>query len=187
MPSKSKLGTRIKRFRLDQGLTLKDVEANARVSATHVSEIERGLTSPTVGALAKIARAMGTDPSYFLDTSPVAAVSVVKKNSRRVLTYENWHARIHCLSGGIDNGQMSFLEMEIEPGGMGHTMEPMTGSGEELIHVLKGVTEIQVGADRHLLKEGDSIHFRSTHPHTIRNIGDGMVSIMWVASPAFHL
>ena len=44
MPSKQELGERIKRFRLERNLTLKEVEVKAKVSATHVSEIERGMT-----------------------------------------------------------------------------------------------------------------------------------------------
>ena len=76
MPSKEELGERIKRFRLDRNLTLKEVELKAKVSATHVSEIERGMTSPTIGALTKIARAMGTEPSYFLESDPYPPVSL---------------------------------------------------------------------------------------------------------------
>ena len=56
METRNEIGSRIKQFRLAKGLTLKDIELRAKVSATHVSEIERGMTSPTVGALAKIER-----------------------------------------------------------------------------------------------------------------------------------
>ena len=186
MLSKQKLGERIKRFRLDRSLTLKEVELRAKVSATHVSEIERGMTSPTVGALAKIARAMGTEPSYLLQSDAYPSVSVVRKAERRVLAYDNWRARIHCLSEGIRGARMSFLEVELEPGIAGD-VDPMTHNGEEFIHILQGVVEIRVGGDRHLLKKGDSIHFRSREPHTMKNIGDGQARLMWIASPPFYL
>jgi transcriptional regulator with XRE-family HTH domain len=186
MPSKQELGERIKRFRLGRSLTLKEVELKANVSATHVSEIERGMTSPTVGALAKIARAMGTEPSYFLQSDAYPSVSVVCKAERRVFTYDNWRAKINCLSDGISGAQMSFLEVELEPG-LAQDMDPMTHNGEEFIHILKGVVEIRVGDNRHLLKEGDSIHFRSREPHAMKNIGDGPARMMWVASPPFYL
>jgi uncharacterized cupin superfamily protein len=81
---------------------------------------------------------------------------------------------------------MSFLEVELEAG-LNRSLDPLSHTGEELIHILKGVVEIHVGVDRHLLKEGDSIHFRSKEPHTIRNIGDGQARILWVASPPFLL
>ena len=51
------LGRRIRRIRQEKSLTLKQIEAKVGVSATHISEIERGKTSPTIGALEKIAAA----------------------------------------------------------------------------------------------------------------------------------
>jgi len=79
MEEKNQIGARIKQFRLSKGLTLKDIELKANVSATHVSEIERGMTSPTVGALAKIAHAMGTDVAYFVEKKNVSMTTVVHK------------------------------------------------------------------------------------------------------------
>ena len=51
------VGRRIKQYRQKYNLTLKEIEARVNVSATHVSEIERGKTSPTIGALSRIAQA----------------------------------------------------------------------------------------------------------------------------------
>jgi quercetin dioxygenase-like cupin family protein len=136
--------------------------------------------------MTKIARALGTEPSYFLQNDPYPTCSIVRNTDRRVLEYTDWGARIHCLSNGIRKASMSFLEVELETGLSGD-FSPITHNGEELIHILKGVVEIRVGEDRHLLKEGDSIHFQSRQPHTIRNIGDGLSRILWVASPPFYL
>jgi transcriptional regulator with XRE-family HTH domain len=186
MPNKRELGERIKRFRLERNLTLKDVELKAKVSATHVSEIERGMTSPTVGALTKIAKALGSEPSYFLGSNKLSPISVVRKDQRKVLAYENWGARINCLSKGIRRTMMSFLELELDPGNR-EDLEPLTHTGEEFIHIIKGVVEIFVGLERHRLKDGDSIHFKSDEPHTIRNIGDGQARLLWASLPPFHL
>ena len=65
--SNIELGRRIKQLRLSQGFTLKDIESKVGVSATHVSEIERGKTSPTVGALSRIAEALEVNPSFLVD------------------------------------------------------------------------------------------------------------------------
>jgi transcriptional regulator with XRE-family HTH domain len=186
MPSKQELGERIKRFRLERSLTLKEVELKAKVSATHVSEIERGMTSPTVGALRKIARALGTEPAYFLQNDAYPSVSVVRAAERKVFGYKDWGATIMRLCDGISNARMSFLEAEFQPG-VTQTITPLRHTGEELVHILKGVVEIAIGPDRHLLKEGDSIHFQAKEPHTIRNIGDAQARVLWVASPPFLL
>ena len=59
MLDKAELGSRIKKTREAKHLTLKSIEASAGISATHISEIERGKTSPTLGALLRIAGALG--------------------------------------------------------------------------------------------------------------------------------
>jgi transcriptional regulator with XRE-family HTH domain len=186
MPDHLELGERIKRFRLWRNLTLKEVELKAKVSATHISEIERGMTSPTVGALSKIARALGTEPSYFLQSDVTPPVSIVRRDHRRGLDDAKWGATLNRLCSGIRGSEMSFLEIEMEPGRDGK-IEPIIHSGEEFVYVMKGVVEIYIGLDRHLLKEGDSLHFRLNEPHTIRNIGDGTARLLWATLPPFCL
>ena len=53
---KGEIGRRIRAVRRERGLTLRQVAAAAALSATHISEIERGHTTPTVGALLRVAR-----------------------------------------------------------------------------------------------------------------------------------
>jgi transcriptional regulator with XRE-family HTH domain len=186
MPDKLELGERLKRFRLGRNLTLKEVELKAKVSATHISEIERGMTSPTVGALTKIARALGSEPSYFLQSDESAPVSVVRRQNRRVFTDELWGARLHRLCVGIRGSEMSFLIVELEPG-RNEKVQTIAHNGEEFVHVLRGVIEVYLGLDRHLIKEGDSLHFRTYEPYSVRNIGDGPAKMLWVTLPPFCL
>jgi transcriptional regulator with XRE-family HTH domain len=103
MEEKNKIGARIKQFRLSKGLTLKDIEIRANVSATHVSEIERGMTSPTVGALAKIAHAMGTDVAYFVEKRNVSKTTVVHKPERKKMQFKEWGATYYSLTKDIPN------------------------------------------------------------------------------------
>jgi transcriptional regulator with XRE-family HTH domain len=186
VPTKRQLGARIKHARLEQNLTLKDVEQRARVSATHISEIERGMTSPTIGALSKIAGALGAEASFFLQDKTVHRSAVVRRADRQILTDDNRGLRIHRLSGGVGNAKMSFLEIELN-GNAPQVPAPMRHDGESLVHVLGGMVEIQIGEDRHLLKEGDSIHFHSRRPHAVRNIGDTPARVLWVAAPPIYL
>ena len=62
------LGRRIRKLRLERRMTLKQVEHSCGLSATHLSEIERGRTSPTIGALVRIARALEKDASFFIES-----------------------------------------------------------------------------------------------------------------------
>ncbi|MBN1163825.1 MAG: helix-turn-helix transcriptional regulator [Candidatus Krumholzibacteriota bacterium] len=186
MHDKNEIGACIKNFRLSKGLTLKDIEVRAKVSATHVSEIERGMTSPTVGALAKIAEAMGTDVSYFVEKRNLRKVSVVSKKKRKAMQFMDWGATYYSLTKDLPNPKISFLEVELEPG-IARPEETSTHEGEEFALVTKGVMEIIIGGDKFILKEGDSIHYKADKPHAMRNIGDARCRAIWVTLPPYSL
>ncbi len=186
METRNEIGSRIKQFRLARSLTLKDIELRAKVSATHVSEIERGMTSPTVGALAKIAKAMGTDVAYFVEKRNVSNISVVRKNERRTMQFKDWGATYFSLTKDLPHPKISFLEVELEPG-IARPEETSTHDGEEFALVTKGVMEIIIGEEKYILKEGDSIHYKANKPHAMRNIGDARCRAIWVTLPPFSL
>ena len=61
MITKEALGKRVRDVRTRGKMTLKIVEGRSGLSSTHISEIERGMTSPTIGALIRIAHALGKE------------------------------------------------------------------------------------------------------------------------------
>ncbi len=88
MITKEDLGNRIRLVRKQRTFTLKDLERVSGFSATHISEIERGKTSPTIGALVKIAKALGKETSYFLEEEQLSEIAVVRRNERQALPEE---------------------------------------------------------------------------------------------------
>src|SRR5436309_4807248 len=81
------LGRRIRMLRISRGLTLKELEERGGISATHVSEIERGKASPTIGALGRIARALGLRPATLVEPHMLPEVAVTRaaeRHARRV-------------------------------------------------------------------------------------------------------
>jgi transcriptional regulator with XRE-family HTH domain len=181
MPDKMELGERIKQFRLDQSLTLKDVEKRAKVSATHVSEIERGMTSPTVGALEKIANALGTEPEYFLQRDPSPDVSVVRRGERRSLVDEAWGATLNRLCTGVRVSEISLLEITLKPGFDAN--RPADLHAEIFVHVRDGEIEITIDNVIYPLGAGDNLHFRGDINYTVRNILDKTARFIWVTLP----
>src|SRR5687768_16262021 len=75
---KGEIGRHLRAVRRERGLTLRQVAAAAHLSATHISEMERGHTTPTVGALLKVAQALGKEPHFFLETERLPEVSIVR-------------------------------------------------------------------------------------------------------------
>lgn len=175
------LGERIKKLRLAQNLTLKELEAKAGVSATHLSEIERGLSSPTVGSLARVARALGEDPALLVSERAGARLAVVRRANRRTL--ESGGTRLHALGSPIDGAEMSLVELELPEGES--DFAPAVGGSEELVLVLAGEMEIRVDDVTHVLAEGDAVHYRPLGNRVMH--ARTSARVLWIVLPAVTL
>ena len=174
------LGERIKKLRLAQNLTLKELEAKAGVSATHLSEIERGLSSPTVGAVARVARALGEDPALLVYDRTGPRHAVVRRANRRTLA--SGSTRLHALGSPIEGAEMSLVELELAPEG---DFAPMLTGGEEIILVLSGEVEVRLNDMTHQLAEGDALHCRASEDRLLR--ARQAARVLWIVLPAVTL
>jgi transcriptional regulator with XRE-family HTH domain len=177
----TELGERIKQLRLAQDLTLKQVGEKAKVSATHLSEIERGMTSPTVGALVRIAHALGEEAAKLVDGDPVPAVAFVRRSERR--TWTSGSLVVSSLSPAIDAHEISILEIVLADG---QSVSVPGENGEALAVVLEGEVEVELAGRRHVLKQNDALHFHLQDPHTLQS-GAAGARLLWVTRPALTI
>jgi len=174
------LGERIKECRQRQELTLKAIEARAGVSATHISEIERGKTSPTVGALAKIATALGKDITYFLEREVRADVSRQTAESRAEAWVEREGFRYASLTTGVPGGHLGAYSVELEA----DARWPLGGTDEanHMYFVRAGRVLCMVDGVEHVLEEGDSVHIGPGADYSLRNADDRPAQMLLLGS-----
>ena len=55
--------------------------------------------------------------------------------------------------------------------------------GQEFVLVLKGSMEITLADKSYRLKQGDSIYFNSSTPHSFKNLHKGQTQVIWVVTP----
>jgi transcriptional regulator with XRE-family HTH domain len=180
MPSKVDLGKRIRGERVRRSLTLKDVEKRSGVSATHISQIERGITWPTVKALGMIAGALERHSSFFLEDVELPEVCVHSGNGTKAILSERPRLVMNPLTTGIPGGKLHFYLMVADPAN-GDKEFPFVHQheGDECGRVLSGTIEVKVGDDVFVLQKGEAIHFKGTLLHGIRNIGNGPSESIW--------
>lgn len=68
MEQLTKLGAKIREARQRQNLTLRDIADQVGLTVSHISQMERGLTNPSVSALLSIAGALGLPMEYFFSS-----------------------------------------------------------------------------------------------------------------------
>ncbi len=181
-PSPAELGRRIKLLRVARGLTLKELEDRGGISATHVSEIERGKASPTVGALDRIARALGVRPSSLIEPRVLPELALSKPVQRRERKISWAGVSFEPLTEPIMGCNVGAYLMQIPPGErdgrLAHVHE-----GEEWVMSLEGVLEIQVEGKSHVLREGDSLHFWGHRYHSYANLGNAPALLLVACRP----
>ena len=175
------LGKRIKQLRLAQSFTLKDIESKVGVSATHVSEIERGKTSPTVGALSKIAFALQVNPSFLVDLPVGDDISQTKSDERYKLVGARNGAEWEILTGERPFAELSLFMLNLAPEKVPLQQKPRMG--DTFFYVVEGVLQIELGDERIVLRKGDSIHFKASRPAKLLNMGDAPCQVFWAAWP----
>jgi transcriptional regulator with XRE-family HTH domain len=161
MVTKELVGTRIRQARLGQRKTLKDVEAASGFSSTHISEIERGRTSPTIGALIRIADALDKDPGFFIEERELDEVCITSPENRPTLTPGlglNGHgAGIESLTRGILGGRLLAFEINLEPGAEA-SVQNLPETGDFCLLCAEGDCSIKAGGEVVPFPMGSSLH-----------------------------
>ncbi len=181
---KKLVGRKLKATRLKSDMTIQELAARSRVSSNMISRIERGLTTPSVEILMKLAGAFGMSINYFVEEAEkgMTVVQTRKGGGEPVFFFEDKH-QITSLTAGIRDPSFSVFFDTLEEGvssgegGMVHT-------GEEFAQVQQGRVEFTVGGDTYLLEVGDSLVFKASIPHRWRNMHAGKTIVLWVVSPA---
>jgi transcriptional regulator with XRE-family HTH domain len=180
------LGPQIRDLRRERGLTLAQLAEAAGLSIGHLSQVERGLSTPTIRQLQAVGAALGVRIGWFFRpvepaSPPDPGAVVVRASARKRLRYDGLGMTDFLLTPGLE-GRLELLLCTLEPGA-GSGEEPYSHEGEEAGIVLEGALELWVEAEHHLLGRGDSFAFASTRPHRYRNPGEVTTTVVWAITP----
>jgi transcriptional regulator with XRE-family HTH domain len=187
------IGDRLRVERTRAGISQRELARRLGLSASLISQLESGMSKPSVGTLYAIVTELdlsldsllrGDDQGLRGRTGTGSAI----QDGRRPLVHPHERQAIDLASGvrweqltadkedGVD-----FLHAIYEVGGASTPDESlMRHHGREYGYVISGRMGIQLGFDRYELEPGDSIAFDSTEPHRLFNIGDEPVHAIWM-------
>jgi transcriptional regulator with XRE-family HTH domain len=169
---------RIRKLRIDRGMTIAELADTAEVSTALISQVERGLTDPSLATLRQIARVLSVPLFDLFETSSTESpVTVIRRGQESTITSPNGDASYARKS--VAHGQIEVLRGELRPGGVSHA-EPWSHPAEECVIVVNGKLLVEVDGATHRLEEGDSCYFDSRLPHRLINDTE-QVSVFLVA------
>ncbi|WGD28347.1 cupin domain-containing protein [Ancylobacter sp. WKF20] len=177
------VGRRIKALRLSSGLTLTQLSEKTGLSIGTLSQIERGLTSPTVRTLFGLGTALGVSPAWLLDPAASGGGDdpFVTRSGRGQLLINNRGLEKIIITPPAASRLKAFL-VNLDPGASSGD-EPYSHHGQEVGYVVSGSMELEIGDKSYVLNAGDCFAFDSDIAHRFSNSGSKVASILWVNAP----
>lgn len=179
------LGQQLRVLRKGRGLSLIELADRTGLSIGNISQIERGVSSPSVRSLKKLGEALQIsvgDLFQETDLPPATEINyIVRKKTRPLLKLGATGVQKELLTPTTP-GALQMLMVTIKPGGSSGP-DHYTHRGEESGLVLSGAMELWIEDECFILKEGDTFRFKSTQPHRFANAGAKTATVLWVTTP----
>jgi transcriptional regulator with XRE-family HTH domain len=192
------LGPRLRLVRSSRQLSVRELARRVGCSASLISQIERGVSVPSVGVLYSLATELGSSLDYLLfgsgagpdaDAAPAAMPDPQAAEPPPAIVQRGCDRRIIDLASGVrwerltpqSEAMTDFLEVIYSPGG--HSTDerrPLRHDGREYGLVISGTLTANVGFESYELGPRDSIAFDSSTPHEYLNKTGDVVRAIWV-------
>jgi transcriptional regulator with XRE-family HTH domain len=174
------LGAKIRELRQGRELSLARVAEACGISTSLLSQVERGVVSPSLQTLHSIGQYFAVPMfAFFEEDTPREAV--VRRSERRKLAFPSSQVTYELVTPDLQR-QLEVLEMELDAGqetfdcGMSH-------AGEECVVVLEGTVTAFVGERVYDLAEGDSVYLDASVPHRYKNRTKRRARLLSVITP----
>lgn len=182
------VGSQLRQHRRSMKLTLNELSQRASLSVGLLSQIERGITSPSLKSLHLICDALNFPVGWLFDqtsdSNPAERSTVVRQGARRTLSLGAFGLKKELLSPDL-GGNLQMYLMTIRP--EGHSgPESYAHDGEEGGMVLAGTLKLSVEGQDMMLYEGDAFRFSSGRKHRFSNPGQSETRVIWTNSQPFY-
>ncbi len=174
------IGGKINLLRKKNGLTQEELADRCELSKGFISQVERGLTSPSIATLIDILECLGTNLKDFFNETSQEKIVFSKQDIFEKEDKEN-NINISWLIPNAQKNAMEPILVQLDPGG--RTNEDAPHEGEEFGYVLAGHIYLILGQKKYKAKKGDSFYFRPTSSHYIQNVGKTKAQVLWISTP----
>lgn len=179
------LGNAIRALRKSRGLKLTETAAALERSVGWLSQVERGLSEPSINDLRRAGAFFDQPLGFFFRNEDAPAHErghVVRAAARRPLGNAEDGLVEDLLSPDL-GGSFELIRAVFEPGAA--LEQPLQRETEEAGYIVSGVLDLEIAGTWHRLKPGDSFRFRA-EPYRWRNPGDAQAVVIWAVSPPVY-
>ncbi len=171
-------------LRKERKLSIERLADESGLSVGMLSQLERGLSTPSVRSLRVLGAALGVPISWFFAPAhiedPAESRYIVRRGSRGALslTPSGIYKELLTPEGP---GLIEVYELSLKPGGTSGP-EFYSHVGEKAGVIMAGSLRLWLDGQPYTLNEGDSFRFPSQIAHRFENQGGGSARVIWVVA-----
>lgn len=174
------LGKQLRSLRQARGLSLRALASEVDVTASFLSQVERGLCSPSLASLRQLAQVFEV-PVFQLLVEFDVGQPVVRSGERVTIQMPEAPVVYELLSAGTARSiEMFIVRVEMPNINLVRRLSTPT---EECLHVLSGTMKIEFGADSYTLNAGDSVTCDGMALVSIMSVNDEPLVLMVAVTP----
>lgn len=183
------IGQRLRLRRKVRSMSLQDVATRAEISIGLLSQIERGLTMPSVRSLSAVCNALEMPVGWLFDppgtdSAPDNAF-IVRRHQRRMLDL-GAKGMFKELLTPDERSEIQMMRLVIRPGGSTGENPYNHPVGAKCGTVQSGVLGLEIDGQEHRLESGDSFAFEARRMIRFWCIGNEETVVIWVVTPAVY-
>ena len=170
----------IKRRREQLRLTLRDLASKSGVSASMISDIERGTKSPTISTLDALAQALGLPMYAFADSAAPSRIHVVRATERPNFIDKKSGAKRDNFGPKLAGSKVEFLSYTVPPHKMAGPFAAHPSGTIEHMHLAAGSITAVFGSEAVTLEAGDSCTCFADTAHRFDNRGGKVEALIYI-------
>ncbi|MDS1139198.1 helix-turn-helix domain-containing protein [Pusillimonas sp. SM2304] len=182
------IAQKLRQRRKVKRLSLKALAEKAGLSIGLLSQIERGVSTPSLRSLSQVCQALEMPMAWLFDRDhslPIPEPSVVRLAQRR---------RMDLGSGGMIKEILSpdsisdiqLMRFVIHSGGKSGDSPAQHPTGAKCGTVLAGCLGLEINGQEHIINQHDSFAFKANAQYRFWAVGDADCEVIWAVTPALY-
>lgn len=176
-----RLGPNLRDMRLERGLTLDKLAGMSNLTRGYLSLVERGLKTPSITALLRVADALQVNIAQLFDinAAPAPRYTLHRAAASSLPPVDGTFGLIPLAAGRTRKMMEPFL-MTPSTGPTTRTGPRWAHGGEEMLFVVSGRVSVNLGAEELVMEKGDCLYFSGEIKHEVRSLGRQKAEVLVV-------
>lgn len=177
------IGHRIKKLRMQKGLTQEELGERTDLSKGYISQVERDLSSPSLETFFDILQVLGCEPKDFFDTKSAEQQILYTKEDQTVYEETEDLYNLTWLIPESNEREMESVILTLQSKSSYKTFSP--SESDSLCYVLSGKCMLKFGEKEYIADTSETFYFTATDEHTLSNPFEEECRVLIVATNSY--